>query len=151
MVGGWTGQKQAPPPLLKILGVGFLVGVVPLEELLSKFHEAFFSGTTWGSMLVGSHALATAYTFTCENVLGAFLVQILKLGVFKILGGYPMLLDDLAEKAPVIALELGHGVSVIPALCVIFIFSTSTRSRSVCSGRICLCCSWVDDLFDAWW
>ena len=47
VVGGWTGQKQAPPPLLKILDVGFLVGVVPLEALLSKFHEA----------------LATAHTF----------------------------------------------------------------------------------------
>ena len=78
-----------------------------------------------------SHSLATAHTFVCENSTVAFLLRVVKLGGFDILGGYPMLLDDLAEKAPVIALELGHGVSVIPALCVIFIFSTSTRSRSV--------------------
>ena len=37
-------------------------------------------------MGVGSHALATAHTFACENLLGVFLVQVVKLGVFDILG-----------------------------------------------------------------
>ena len=87
-------------------------------------------------MLVGLHALATAHTFSCENVLFVFLVRVIKLEVFEILGEYPMLLDDLAEKAPVIDLELGHGVSVILAICDIFIFSASTRYRYVCSGRL---------------
>ena len=139
LVGCWgeeTGQKQAPLPLLKILGVGFFVGVVPLEALLLTFHEDFLYGTAWRSSGVGSHAISTAYKFTCENVLGEFLMRFIKLGVFDIIGEYPMLLDELAEKAPILAFELGHGVSVIHVLCVIFIFSTSTRSRSVCSGRL---------------
>ena len=102
-------------------------------------------------MGVGSHALSTSHTFACENLIGAFLVRLVKLGVFDILGGYPILLDDFAEKVPVLALELVHGMSVILALCVIFLFYTSTRSRSICSGRLYFYCSWVGDIIDAWW
>ena len=82
-------------------------------------------------MGVGPHALVTSHTFACRNILGALLVQVVKLGVFDILGGSSMLLDDLAGKALFLALELGNGVGVILKLCVIFLFSTSTRSRSV--------------------
>ena len=73
-------------------------------------------------MGVGSHTLSTAHTFACENIIGAFLVRVIKIGVFDIPREYPMLLDDLAEKAPVLDLELGHCVSVILTLCVIFCF-----------------------------
>ena len=86
MVVGGDRTEAGSTPLLKILDVGFLVGVVPLEALLSKFHETFLSGTAWRSMGVGSHEVATALTFTCENLLGAFLVQVVKLGVFYIIG-----------------------------------------------------------------
>ena len=92
------GQKQAPPPLLKILDVGFLVGVVPLEALLSKFHEDFLSGTAWRSMGFDSYVLATVHTFACENTLGALLVRVIKLGVIDTPREYPILLDDIAEK-----------------------------------------------------
>ena len=47
-------------------------------------------------MVVVSHGLATAQTFLRENILGAFLVRVVKLGFFEILGKYTMLLDDLA-------------------------------------------------------
>ena len=102
-------------------------------------------------MGVGLHEHTTAHTFVCGNVLGAFLMQCIKIESYDIPGEYPMLLDDLAEKAPVLALELGHGVIFILTLCVIFLFSTSTRSMSICSGRLGFCCIWVDDLVDAWW
>ena len=46
-------------------------------------------------MGVGSHEVATALTFTCENLLGAFLVRVIKLGILGIPGEYPMLLYDL--------------------------------------------------------
>ena len=86
-------------------------------------------------MGVGSHALATAHTFARENVLDAFLVRVIKLGVWDIPWEYLMLLDGIAEKSPVLALELGYSVSVILTLCVIFIFPTSNRYMYVCSGR----------------
>ena len=79
----------------------------------------------------GLHALATYHTFARENLLGAFLLRFIKLGFLDIPGEYPMLLDYLAEKASVIAVELRHRVSVILTLCVIFLLSTSTRSRYV--------------------
>ena len=79
----------------------------------------------------GSHSLAIAHIFACENSLGAFLVRVVKLGFFDISGEYLMLLGDFAGKATVLDLELGHGLIVILALCVIFLFSASTRSRSV--------------------
>ena len=132
LVVGWVvGGGEAPPPLLKILGVGFLVGVVTLVEFVSEFHEAFLSSASLRSMGDGSHVLATAHTSARENVLGAFLVRVIKLGVLDIPEEYPMLLYGLAEKVPVLALELGNSVSVIITICVILILYTSTSSMSV--------------------
>ena len=99
LVGGGERTEAGSTPRLKIMGVVFLVGVVPLKELLSKLHKAFLSGNTWRSIGVGSYAFATAHTFVCENVLGAFLMQFIKLEVLDIPGEYPMLMDDLTEKS----------------------------------------------------
>ena len=67
-------QNQDPPPLQKTLGIGFLIGIVPLKAFLSKFHEVFLVGTAWRSMGDILYALATSHTFASENLLGAFLV-----------------------------------------------------------------------------
>ena len=53
-------------------------------------------------------------------------MRVIKLGVLDIPGKYTMLLDNLAEKVPVIDLDLGYRVSVILALCVIFLFPITT-------------------------